>query len=51
MRDDFKWVNDSLLEFVPNQIYRFYPKKSKGNRQFDEITTINVPLIVSFKLS
>ena len=48
VRDDLKWINDGLIEFVPKVMYRYYPRKSRGNRQFDKITTINMPLIVSF---
>jgi len=44
VKEDVKWVNDGLIEFVPKVMYRYYPKKSKGNRQFDKITTINMPL-------
>ena len=48
VRDDLKWINDGLIEFVPKVMYRYYPRKSRGNRQFDKITTINMPLIVRF---
>jgi lysosome membrane protein 2 len=44
VKEDVKWVNDGLIEFVPKVMYRYYPKKPKGNRQFDKITTINMPL-------
>ena len=50
MKEDVKWINDGLIEFVPKVTYRYYPRKSRGNRQFDKITTINMPLIVSFIL-
>ena len=42
-----KWINDGLIEFVPKVIYRYNPRKSKGNRQIEKITTLNMPLIVS----
>ena len=48
MKDDINWINDGLIEFVPKVTYRFNPRKSKGNRQFEKITTLNMPLIVSF---
>ena len=50
VKEDVKWVNDGLIEFVPKVLYRYSPRKSKGNRQFEKITTLNRPLIVSFKL-
>ena len=50
VKEDVKWVNDGVIEFVPKVLYRYSPRKSKGNRQFEKITTLNMPLIVSFKL-
>jgi len=50
VKENVRWINDGLIEFIPKVVYRYYPKKSKSddgkmNRQFDKITTINMPLI------
>lgn len=45
IKEDVKWINDGLIEFVPKVIYRYNPRKSKGNRQIEKITTLNMPLI------
>jgi len=45
VKEDVKWINDGLIEFVPKVLYRYNPRKSKGNRQFEKITTLNMPLI------
>lgn len=45
MKDNINWLSDGEVEYVPKKIYRFVPRLSNG-RQTDEITTINLPLIV-----
>ena len=51
VKEDVKWINDGVIEFVPKVLYRYNPRKSKGNRQFEKITTLNMPLIVSLILT
>jgi len=45
VRDNPNWISDSEVEFVPKKIYRFSPQLSKGNRQTDIITSVNVPML------
>lgn len=47
--ENYEFVGDDYLKFTPASTFKFFPEYSNGT-EYDELTVLNVPAIVSFTI-